>query len=593
MWCICAGILGSGALACVGETPSGPPATGVAITVSPLSLPGITNARYRLVVANQGGQTVADLELTSDAYGDGAGSLSYVAPCDADSNDNTVSLTVLELYQGAAGDVALAAGAWSDPGTLTQSVTCVANADVAVTFDVTLARRADQGFFDVAVTFDDIFCSAKFDCLRDPGDPSSTIDLLFNGGARDTTFILGFACTGGIGDAVATWQYLDDVRVACGADVVTVDVSAGPGVVPAGAITQVAGTANPLFGAAIYRNQEALSGVDKQSWNVALGFAGGNDCVVTTTGTASDGALSGDATPSLATWPYLAWNVTLTDGTGALVCTQHPVGAATCPASGVCVRYTPLDAPEVFDHAYEATPPSAGSLPVGALTAGDPGRYADGSVATSCETYLRPLDANRVAATDDGVYSVDPDGTGAAFAPLLVYCDQNTDGGGWTLVQVGANNDSNDLRTNAAVGVALDPDSAVSGKLSRAALAALANAGDAEVRYGHELYGHIYFAGLAAGALDPGVGTVGTGTPITPDVAALSPGGATSSTTRFDWPVNGVPEVCSNTNGLTGECDLGLHLGTWGGSYYDGVYMNYSAIYPGVFSRIVYRIWVR
>lgn len=591
-WCVFAGTFGVGA--CLGAAPSGPPATGVAVTVSPLSLAGITNARYRLVVANQAGQTVADLELTSDAYGDGAGSVSYVAPCDADSNDNTVSLTVLDLYQGAGGDVALAAGAWSDPGILTQSVTCVANTDVAVTFDVTLARRADQGFFDVAVAFDDVFCSAKFDCLRDPGDPSSTIDLLFHAGVRDTTFILGFACTGGLGDAVDTWQYLDDVRVACGADVVTVDVSAGPGVVPPSAITQVAGTSNPLFGAAVYRNQEALSGVDKQAWNVALGFAGGDDCVVTTTGTASDGALSGDATPPLATWPYLAWNVTLTDGAGAIVCTQHPVGAATCPTSGVCVRYTPLDTPEVFDHGYGATPPSgAPLLPTGALTTGDPGRYADGSVAASCEAYLHPDGASDVAATDDGIYRVDPDGAGAAFAPFLVYCDQSTDGGGWTLVQVGANNDSNDLRTNNAVGSALDPGSAVSGKLARATLAALANAGAAEVRYGHELYGHLYLAGLPAGALDPGVGTVGYGTPITPGVASANPGGATSTTTRFDWPVNGVPEVCLNAMGGIAECSLGLHLGTWGGSFNDGVYMNYSGIYTGVFARIVYRIWVR
>ncbi|TNF37976.1 MAG: hypothetical protein EP329_01670 [Deltaproteobacteria bacterium] len=405
--------------------------------------------------------------------------------------------------------------------------------------------------------------------------------------------MLGFACTGGVGDAVETWQYLDDVTVTCGADAVSVDVSAGPGVLPAGAITQVSGTTNPLFGAAVFRSQEQLSGVDKQAWNVALGFTGGNDCVVATAGTASDGVLTGDATPDNATWPYLAWNVTLTDAAGAIVCTQHPVGAATCPTSGVCVLYTPLDTPQTFDHAFSAVPASATLLPTGALTAGDPGRYSDGSVATSCETYLHPTEANQTAATTDGIYRVDPDGAGATFAPFTVYCDMNADGGGWTLVQVGANNDSNDLRTNNAVGTVLDPAPAVSGKLSRAALAALAMAGNEEVRYGHELYGYLFLANLPVGALDPGIGTDGYGTPFVANIAALTPGGTTSATSRFDWPTNGVPEVCSNLDGGTVECSVTLHLGTWAGTSPDGVYMNSSAIYGGSYPRIHYRIWVR
>ena len=346
LMCLCASLA-----ACAGGVPA--PGPGVAITVAPLELPGVTNARYRLVVKNHSDQVVVDRELTADAYGDGAGSVSYVAPCDADDNDNTVTLTLLDLYGGAAGDAAFAASDYDNPGPLTQTVTCEPNADVAVRFDLTIARRANQGFFDVAISFDNIFCSAKFDCLKDAGDPSSTIDLLFNaGGDRDTTFVLGFACTGGLSGA-ETWQYLDDLDVVCGADAVRVDVGAGVGVLPTGAITQTSGTLNPLFAAAVYQGEEALSGVDKQYWNVALGFAGGSDCVITTRGTASDGSFAGTSTPPGTTWPFIHWNVALTDGAGAITCTQHPVNDATCPTSGVCVEYTPIATPRTFGQAFQ------------------------------------------------------------------------------------------------------------------------------------------------------------------------------------------------------------------------------------------------
>jgi len=45
-----------------------------------------------------------------------------------------------------------------------------------------VVRAANQGFFDVAVSFDDIFCAAKFDCENADHTP---LELLFD--AQATT----------------------------------------------------------------------------------------------------------------------------------------------------------------------------------------------------------------------------------------------------------------------------------------------------------------------------------------------------------------------------------------------------------------------
>ena len=88
----------------------------------------------------------------------------------------------------------------------------------------------------------------------------------------------------------------------------------------------------------------------------------------------------------------------------------------------------------------------------------------DGMAANGCETDLRTTTANcgacgfacsggttcvagactplascaailaRFPTATSGTYSIDPDGTGAAFGTIPVYCDMSTDGGGWTMV---------------------------------------------------------------------------------------------------------------------------------------------------------------
>ncbi|TNF37139.1 MAG: hypothetical protein EP329_03915 [Deltaproteobacteria bacterium] len=323
---------------------SAPPDARLALSIAPLELAGVQDAEYRVTVANASGETVWTRDLTASAYGSG-GDVAYVGPCDADDNDNTVTVEVLGLYAGPGQTLPIDAGAWRDPGPLSRDFTCVANADVPVRFDLTLARAATQGFFDVAVSFDDVFCSAKLDCGATT-DPADDLHLLHTaGGDRGPTAVLGFACTGDPNGGAESHVYLDLLRVTCGGveDYVVVDPS-GQGNVDLAAAPNV-NTAGYLFGAAVYHGVEGLA--NKVYWNVALGLdlanAPAGSCVLHARGTASADALAGHSTPAGTSWPVIAWDVELTAG-GARTCTNTAID----DGGGVATGYTALDAPETF-----------------------------------------------------------------------------------------------------------------------------------------------------------------------------------------------------------------------------------------------------
>ncbi|TNF27904.1 MAG: hypothetical protein EP329_18885 [Deltaproteobacteria bacterium] len=140
---------------------------------------------------------------------------------------------------------------------LNRNFECKENQDVFVQFDVALMRPAQQGFFDIAVNFNSIFCSAKFDCAYEAAAAAgscsagacaagtfhkdypltstctadsdcvvrSDINLLHTAtSGRSTTFVLGFACTAGADTATtgtgdrSTQLYLDNLTLYCGAD---------------------------------------------------------------------------------------------------------------------------------------------------------------------------------------------------------------------------------------------------------------------------------------------------------------------------------------------------------------------------------------
>ena len=333
----------------------------IAIRVAPLSLPGVTNARYTLTVTNSDTETVWTRTLDSVDYGDGAGSLAYVGPCDADLSPNTVTLTIDDLFAGAGGDVPLAG--WSDPGPISRQAVCAANTDTAVDFDIALLRQAGQGFFDIAVSFHDIFCSAKVDCEYDDGAP---IHLLHApGGDRGPTLVVALACTAGPDEAEPTSLHMSALKLTCpdgagGENVHWILPQDGPG--------NLGGSPPEAYQVAIYRGIEQLGGVSKCYWNTAIGLdpaALSGTCHLSGKATASAGGFATGATPAGTTYPEIAIEVDVGPNGGELDCGRNPLGSAS-----VAVQYGEATYYD-FEMACGAPPIAFGASICGAVSGSD------------------------------------------------------------------------------------------------------------------------------------------------------------------------------------------------------------------------------
>ncbi|TNF28628.1 MAG: hypothetical protein EP329_17545, partial [Deltaproteobacteria bacterium] len=412
-------------LACGRATSDAPAGARLAIDVAALSLEGVGDVVWDLEVVNADSAVVWQRRVTSSGYGDGAGSASYVGTCDADRNDNTVKVWVVGVYAAAVSDAGtFNSGSTADAGAVTgtplpfqnptttaplsRTVTCVADADVPVAFDVALMRPAQQGFFDIAISFDDIFCSAKLDCCDDvdgtpgcAGDGSEDLALLFDAtGTRATTMVLGLACTAGTNVGVETELYLDPVALDCttptavdfAADL-TLDpsgpqgnqcVAGADGMSTCAAVTE-AGAVDAdayLFQLGLYRGQEALlngaTSANKVYWNIALGVKrpaiGG--CWLRTRATArdaNDGTIVGDGYIAAgAVYPYIQWDAELA------TCGAEPL-TFDDPAAMVRTEYTQTsDGPTLFAYGFG---PSLPAGPVGGDDC-DPNPCLNGGVCT-------------------------------------------------------------------------------------------------------------------------------------------------------------------------------------------------------------------
>jgi len=365
--------------------PAGPAGPGITISVAPLTLPGLSRACYDIAVVNALGETVVSRgdptvsdpasALCSDRFGNGAGGdISYVAPCDADQPNHTVYLWIDSLFT-VTGATETSLDDWRNPcpppanGALngcSLPVTCAENADVPVTFTLVIMRDANQGFFDIAVNLDDIFCSAKVDCTQDVAG-TEPLNLLFDAnGARAPTIVMAAACTAGPSHDTASVLHMSNVVVDCGA-AGTFDLDP---TVMGNAWSPVHG-GDPVWQYAVYRGQEALScgGISCQKlyWNVAIGLdtaTAGCTLRAAVTTARAPGLVEG-ATPAATTYPYINIEVPLTLPGGGRACTQNPLNG---PTSGVQTRYTSSSVTREFCYRFDGI--TAAIQPACTLSAG-------------------------------------------------------------------------------------------------------------------------------------------------------------------------------------------------------------------------------
>jgi hypothetical protein len=337
-------------IACGKDQSNEPKNPGLAITIQPLSLQGVNNAFYTLTVRNAAGVVWTKTGLESTRYGDGRGALTYVGPCDASNPAHTIELTLDSLW-GPSGQLTDFANPAPPGEPVVQPATCVANSDTPVTFNLTIARDARQGFFDIGVTFSDIFCSAKVDCLEDPL-------LHVPGGERGPTAVMAFACTSGRdtqGNAEDTWLHFTNVVVECGPvnNRQTYTLSPGGTAGNQGQVQPV------FFQTALYKGEEELEGYDKCYWNMAFGVSEGSsavDCRIIAQGTASDSSWTdetdeGGRTPRQTVYPYVSFDVTITDSEGNLDCGSMQSHGLNAQGSGVQTAYTSFEG-STFTHEW-------------------------------------------------------------------------------------------------------------------------------------------------------------------------------------------------------------------------------------------------
>jgi len=372
------------------QTPAGSSDARLRIEVAPLTLPGVANACYTLTVATASGVVWSRSGICADAYGDGVGGVSYVGPCDASgTGTNIVSLVLDDLYASNGTASPVDPTTWQNPcgapgsptydgrPACTREVHCEPNADAPIAFNLTIMRDAGQGFFDLAIDLEDVFCSAKFDCVD--ATTHEPLRLLFDGQTRGTSAVLGLACSVGAEAGVDTVLSLTDIVLSC-ADGFreTIDPSTGDG----GNFYLPSRDAD-LFQVASYEGTEALLcdgfPCHKRYWNVVLGVRWTNlaahhgDCSIAARATVSDGLLPGARTPAGWTYPVIDFAVPVTGwnpatGRRDLVCAAHPL-ATTGPVSTQYVGPSP-SGPfcNHFDGVSSEREPTCSPLPPAAPT---------------------------------------------------------------------------------------------------------------------------------------------------------------------------------------------------------------------------------
>ncbi len=352
-------IVGSVAAACAAD-PTAPAADGqgsLAVNVAPMSIPegfpSVSEVVYSIIVRDSNGNIVFDEnQISTNQFGNSDGSLAYVGTCNAvDENDdnnqgtsdaalNTVELVIDGVKVN--GGVPLEEGVdFKNPcpapgfgeklAACNQKLLCVENDDTKVEFNVAIMRDANQGFFDIAISFTDLFCSAKLDCQEE--FLSADVDGSGNSFSFEParTEVLGFACA--TGEGKDTFLYMSEINLDCG--------SAGQWRYRASAPegTQLSGTGlepGPVAQWSVFRETEDVRPYHKGFWNFAVVLKAGQECTITAQATASSEVFQEGYSPLNTRYPVVNFEV------DASSTSCHPNQALDAPGSGVVTDYLPL-----------------------------------------------------------------------------------------------------------------------------------------------------------------------------------------------------------------------------------------------------------
>ncbi|TNF37449.1 MAG: hypothetical protein EP329_03130 [Deltaproteobacteria bacterium] len=257
--------------------------------------------------------------------------------------------------------------------------TCDAAQDVAVGFDLTMVRAAEDGFFDRVVAVGELVCAARLDCCNDregdgcASDGSEDITLLSDAeGRARRTIVLAFACAGRASGSMPT-LFLDDLTLDCDPDdgVDRPDITLRPGLAPSG-ISCKAGpdglstcgdvvVEGPgvdaddfLFQLAVYRGQSELrrnnDSLRDVYWNVQLGVKDDiSKCHLRARATGAEPWSAGHVEGVVdagSVYPEIVWDAALA------TCAEESVTVDTTGSAPVRASYATAGAGASFDYAW-------------------------------------------------------------------------------------------------------------------------------------------------------------------------------------------------------------------------------------------------
>ena len=443
--------------------PGGSPESTLRVTVSALSLDGLSDACYSLSAWNTSilGMLPANYPpanlvwertpICASDFGIGNGGagdvqttgITYVGACDASVDTNDVALVLDNLYrggeasisQGGGSGTAVPANEFQNPCPASRpcvlSAPCEPFEDTPVSFDLTIMRDGGKGFFDIAVRFKDVFCSAKFDCGYNDGSPIQQV--LGLDGQPKPTAVLGFACTAGTDQP--SHLYMTKLHVECDGGVSQDILPQNSGVLFDAPHALPLGAAYPtdaVFQAVVSLGELVDTSFTQYYWNVALGFdlSRASNCTLTARATATEGAfadvtLGSGLTPDHTTYPYIDFEIPIdTIGSGAaqrLTCAANDGFRNklndTANGSGVKTTYTDVTVRRCFDLSYP------GTATVGSVDdAADP-TTCTGDVDVACIGFPSSYLGGQVVIQDGVQVSPNP-----ATTPLELRCLQTVSG---------------------------------------------------------------------------------------------------------------------------------------------------------------------